>query len=61
MRIGVLAVLGWVVPLVLLLTQKIDFMLPSILCCGVSFVTLVVLVLFFHRYMRQEAERRFHL
>lgn len=59
--IGVLTVLGWLVPLVLLLTKTVNIMLPSILCCGVSFVTLVVLVLFFHRYMRQEAERRFHL
>lgn len=59
--IGVLTVLGWLVPLALLLTKTVDVMLPSILCCGASFVTLVVLVLFFHRYMRQEAERRFHL
>ena len=59
--IGVLSILGWIAPIVLMLLDKVQVKLPSMICSGGSFLTLVVLVVFFHRYMRDEAARRFHL
>lgn len=59
--IGLLSVLSWLIPLVLLLFGDMSVVWPSILCCGLSFAVTVILVIFFHRYMREEAERRFHL
>lgn len=59
--IGTLSVLGWIVPLLLLLFHDLRVVLPSILCSVLSFIMVVVLVIFFHRYMQEEAARRFHL
>lgn len=59
--IVVLAVLGWLLPLVLVWLDQVPVVLPSMICAIGCFVTLVVLLLFFHRYMREEAARRFHL
>lgn len=59
--IGVMSLLGWLVPLILLLFDWVSIRLPSLICSVGSFAVSVVLVLFFHRYMREEAERRFHL
>lgn len=59
--IGVLSILGWIAPIVLMLLDKVQVKLPSMICSGGSFLTLVILVVFFHRYMRDEAARRFHL
>lgn len=59
--IGVLSILGWIAPIVFMLLDKVQVKLPSMICSGGSFLTLVILVVFFHRYMRDEAARRFHL
>ncbi len=59
--LGTLSVLGWLIPLFLLLFGEMRVVWPNVLCCGLSFVVAVVLIIFFHRYMREEAERRFHL
>lgn len=58
---GILATVGWLIPFCLLLFEQVHILLPSIVCASLSFIILVLLILFFHRYMREEAVRRFHL
>lgn len=56
----VCSVIG-LVPAVLILTDAVTVVLPSLICAGMAILSISVLLLFFWRTVKAELGRRFHL
>ena len=48
------------VPLILLLTDQVNIMYPSVVCVALSLLTVVGLLVFFRRNAVEELQKKFH-